>query len=155
MTGILYKGLPRFSPGFSGLVINISFDHAVVNYSLLAHGCYHPNILPVLRIRIRDPGWENSDPGSGINIPYLQHSILLVFRDSATIQGDYVLCVREDSKVSHYIINKIQQGKAFLLCYCAVSMRGCVVEKFDNCIFTQEPGVSVVPVFSTYVQLLP
>ena len=26
-------------------------------------------------------------------------------------QGDYVLCVREDSKVSHYIINKIQQGE--------------------------------------------
>ena len=26
------------------------------------------------------------------------------------ISGDYVLCVREDSKVSHYIINKIQTG---------------------------------------------
>ena len=31
-------------------------------------------------------------------------------RDSATIEGDYVLCVKEDNKVSHYIINKIQQG---------------------------------------------
>jgi len=35
---------------------------------------------------------------------------VFLVRDSATIQGDYVLCVREDSKVSHYIINKIQQG---------------------------------------------
>ena len=26
------------------------------------------------------------------------------------VAGDYVLCVREDSKVSHYIINKIQTG---------------------------------------------
>ena len=29
---------------------------------------------------------------------------VFLVRDSATIQGDYVLCVREDSKVSHYII---------------------------------------------------
>jgi len=36
---------------------------------------------------------------------------VFLVRDSATIQGDYVLCVREDSKVSHYIINKIQQGE--------------------------------------------
>ena len=35
---------------------------------------------------------------------------VFLVRDSATIQGDYVLCVREDNKVSHYIINKIQQG---------------------------------------------
>jgi len=35
---------------------------------------------------------------------------VFLVRDSATIQGDYVLCVREDSKVSHYIINKIQTG---------------------------------------------
>ncbi|XP_076371611.1 adapter molecule Crk-like isoform X2 [Tachypleus tridentatus] len=33
-----------------------------------------------------------------------------VVRNSSSIQGDLVLCVREDSKVSHYIINKIQQG---------------------------------------------
>lgn len=36
---------------------------------------------------------------------------VFLVRDSATIHGDYVLCVREDSKVSHYIINKIQQGE--------------------------------------------
>ena len=35
---------------------------------------------------------------------------VFLVRDSATIEGDYVLCVREDNKVSHYIINKIQQG---------------------------------------------
>jgi proto-oncogene C-crk len=31
-------------------------------------------------------------------------------RDSTTIKGDFVLCVKEDSKISHYIINKIQSG---------------------------------------------
>lgn len=36
---------------------------------------------------------------------------VFLVRDSASIQGDYVLCVREDNKVSHYIINKIQQGE--------------------------------------------
>ena len=36
---------------------------------------------------------------------------VFLVRDSSTIQGDYVLCVREDNKVSHYIINKIQQGE--------------------------------------------
>lgn len=35
---------------------------------------------------------------------------VFLVRDSTTIQGDYVLCVREDNRVSHYIINKIQQG---------------------------------------------
>lgn len=35
---------------------------------------------------------------------------VFLVRDSKTIQGDYVLCVREDSKVSHYIINRLQQG---------------------------------------------
>ncbi|CAG2053501.1 unnamed protein product, partial [Timema podura] len=36
---------------------------------------------------------------------------VFLVRDSTTIHGDFVLCVREDSKVSHYIINKIQQGE--------------------------------------------
>lgn len=36
---------------------------------------------------------------------------VFLVRDSASIQGDYVLCVREDNKVSHYIINKMQQGE--------------------------------------------
>ncbi|XP_071749089.1 adapter molecule Crk isoform X4 [Lepeophtheirus salmonis] len=35
---------------------------------------------------------------------------VFLVRDSGSIIGDYVLCVKEDSKVSHYIINKIQQG---------------------------------------------
>ncbi|XP_023243012.1 adapter molecule Crk-like isoform X2 [Centruroides sculpturatus] len=36
---------------------------------------------------------------------------VFLVRNSTTIQGDLVLCVREDSKVSHYIINRIQQGE--------------------------------------------
>ncbi|KAL7297905.1 hypothetical protein TKK_0008925 [Trichogramma kaykai] len=36
---------------------------------------------------------------------------VFLVRDSISIHGDFVLCVREDSKVSHYIINKIQQGE--------------------------------------------
>lgn len=35
---------------------------------------------------------------------------VFLVRDSTTILGDFVLCVREDSKVSHYIINNMQQG---------------------------------------------
>jgi proto-oncogene C-crk len=31
-------------------------------------------------------------------------------RDSTTIKGDFVLCVKEENKISHYIINKIQTG---------------------------------------------
>uniref|UniRef100_A0A2P2I5K5 Adapter molecule Crk-like n=1 Tax=Hirondellea gigas TaxID=1518452 RepID=A0A2P2I5K5_9CRUS len=34
---------------------------------------------------------------------------VFLVRDSTTINGDFVLCVREDSRVSHYIINKIQK----------------------------------------------
>lgn len=36
---------------------------------------------------------------------------VFLVRDSATSVGDYVLCVKEDSKVSHYIINKTQQNE--------------------------------------------
>ena len=36
---------------------------------------------------------------------------VFLVRDSTSIQGDYVLCVREDNKVSHYIINKIQKDE--------------------------------------------
>jgi len=35
---------------------------------------------------------------------------VFLVRDSATIEGDYVLCVKEDNKVSHYIINKMASG---------------------------------------------
>jgi len=35
---------------------------------------------------------------------------VFLIRDSTTIIGDYVLCVKEDCKVSHYIINKIVQN---------------------------------------------
>ncbi|KAG8181562.1 hypothetical protein JTE90_017312 [Oedothorax gibbosus] len=38
----------------------------------------------------------------------LETGVFLV-RNSSSHQGDLVLCVREDSKVSHYIINKVQQ----------------------------------------------
>ena len=34
---------------------------------------------------------------------------VFLVRDSTTIQGDYVLCVKEEDKVSHYIINRIDQ----------------------------------------------
>lgn len=36
----------------------------------------------------------------------LESGVFLV-RDSQSIRGDFVLCVKEDSKVSHYIINRI------------------------------------------------
>lgn len=36
-----------------------------------------------------------------------ERGVFLV-RDSKSIAGDYVLCVREDTKVSNYIINKVQ-----------------------------------------------
>ncbi|KAK2721474.1 adapter molecule Crk-like isoform X2 [Artemia franciscana] len=36
---------------------------------------------------------------------------VFLVRDSTSMHGDYVLCVREDNKVSHYIINKVQQGE--------------------------------------------
>lgn len=39
---------------------------------------------------------------------------VFLVRDSTSMQGDYVLCVREDSKVSHYIINRMQQGDQIL-----------------------------------------
>lgn len=34
---------------------------------------------------------------------------VFLVRDSNSIAGDYVLCVKENTKVSHYIINKVQQ----------------------------------------------
>jgi len=37
---------------------------------------------------------------------------VFLVRDSKSIKGDFVLCVREDNKVSHYIINKIQVSGA-------------------------------------------
>ncbi|EAT41873.1 AAEL006523-PA [Aedes aegypti] len=39
-----------------------------------------------------------------------RESGVFLVRDSTTIVGDFVLCVREDSKVSHYIINKIHSA---------------------------------------------
>lgn len=35
---------------------------------------------------------------------------VFLVRDSTSIKGDFVLCVKEENKVSHYIINKIQVG---------------------------------------------
>ncbi|XP_055373820.1 adapter molecule Crk [Condylostylus longicornis] len=35
---------------------------------------------------------------------------VFLVRDSNTIIGDFVLCVREETKVGHYIINKIENG---------------------------------------------
>lgn len=36
---------------------------------------------------------------------------VFLVRDSNSIAGDYVLCVKEDAKVSHYIINKVQHNQ--------------------------------------------
>ncbi|KAK7098555.1 adapter molecule Crk-like isoform X2 [Littorina saxatilis] len=36
---------------------------------------------------------------------------IFLVRDSQSIRGDFVLCVKEDSKVSHYIINRITVGQ--------------------------------------------
>ncbi|XP_045174808.2 adapter molecule Crk-like [Mercenaria mercenaria] len=35
---------------------------------------------------------------------------VFLVRESQSIKGDFVLCVREDCKISHYIINRIQVG---------------------------------------------
>lgn len=35
---------------------------------------------------------------------------VFLLRDSTSIRGDFVLCVKEDTRISHYIINKIQAG---------------------------------------------
>jgi len=35
---------------------------------------------------------------------------VFLVRESQSIKGDFVLCVREDNKVSHYIINRTQVG---------------------------------------------
>lgn len=40
-------------------------------------------------------------------LPEREPGVFLV-RDSNTSVGDYVLCVKEDIKISHFIINKIQ-----------------------------------------------
>lgn len=42
-------------------------------------------------------------------LPEREGGVFLV-RDSNTIVGDYVLSVKEDIKVSHYIVNKISTG---------------------------------------------
>lgn len=39
-----------------------------------------------------------------------KESGVFLIRDSTTSVGDFVLCVKEDSKVSHYIINKTHQN---------------------------------------------
>lgn len=36
---------------------------------------------------------------------------VFLVRESKTMQGDFVLCVKEDGKVSHYIINRIRAGE--------------------------------------------
>ncbi|CAF0772301.1 unnamed protein product [Adineta steineri] len=38
-----------------------------------------------------------------------QESGTFLVRDSATLKGDFVLCVREGTKTMHYIINKIEE----------------------------------------------
>lgn len=40
----------------------------------------------------------------------VQTNGVFLVRDSQSIKGDFVLCVREDNKISHYIVNRIQVG---------------------------------------------
>lgn len=40
---------------------------------------------------------------------------VFLVRDSTSIPGDFVLCVKEDNKISHYIINKIVDGDRVVL----------------------------------------
>ncbi|XP_060082881.1 adapter molecule Crk-like [Ylistrum balloti] len=51
----------------------------------------------------------NRDEANEILQPIQSAGEFLV-RDSQSIKGDFVLCVKEDNKVSHYIINKIAVG---------------------------------------------
>ena len=72
---------------------------------------------------------------------------VFLVRDSATIQGDYVLCVREDSKVSHYIINKIQSGeqtRLVLHIYLFISTKSTTecYKYYKN--IMQDPGFTIV-----------
>jgi len=39
-----------------------------------------------------------------------QESGTFLVRDSTTLKGDFVLCVREGTKTMHYIINKVEEG---------------------------------------------
>ncbi|BFZ04256.1 hypothetical protein BsWGS_07295 [Bradybaena similaris] len=40
----------------------------------------------------------------------LDYSGVFLVRESKTMPGDFVLCVKEDQKVSHYIINRVQSS---------------------------------------------
>ncbi|CAG5123655.1 unnamed protein product, partial [Candidula unifasciata] len=44
----------------------------------------------------------------------LDYSGVFLVRESKTMPGDFVLCVKEDQKVSHYIINRIQTSNGTL-----------------------------------------
>lgn len=54
-------------------------------------------------------GPTNRSEATGLLMSENETGVFLV-RNSTSIVGDLVLCVREDNKVSHYIINKIQQS---------------------------------------------
>ncbi|XP_053618702.1 adapter molecule Crk [Plodia interpunctella] len=54
---------------------------------------------------------------------------VFLVRDSKTIQGDYVLCVRENDRVSHYIINPV------------VSPEGATRYRIGNQLFSDMPAL--------------
>ncbi|KAM3957191.1 crk proto-oncogene, adaptor protein [Aphomia sociella] len=54
---------------------------------------------------------------------------VFLVRDSKTIQGDYVLCVRENGRVSHYIINRI------------ISSDGATRYRIGNQVFADMPAL--------------
>ncbi|XP_026318165.1 adapter molecule Crk [Hyposmocoma kahamanoa] len=54
---------------------------------------------------------------------------VFLVRDSRTIPGDYVLCVREDDRVSHYIINRV------------VSADGTTRYRIGDQLFTDMPAL--------------
>lgn len=61
-------------------------------------------------------------------MPERDSGVFLV-RDSSTSTGDFVLCVKEDLKVSHYIINKIQLSDG----------SGCLVYRIGDQSFADLP----------------
>ncbi|CAJ0948126.1 unnamed protein product, partial [Ranitomeya imitator] len=70
--------------------------------------------------------------GGGESAAGQRHGVFLV-RDSATIPGDYVLSVSENSKVSHYIINSVCNNGSLGVKNSRDSGWGQSLESFPRC----------------------
>ncbi|XP_073421744.1 adapter molecule crk isoform X1 [Dendrobates tinctorius] len=55
--------------------------------------------------------WGRQNRQEAVNLLQGQRHGVFLVRDSATIPGDYVLSVSENSKVSHYIINSVSNNR--------------------------------------------